>query len=76
MRCKALSRKNRPCPLQAKHNKGLCHIHDPEGKFRINQKNMGYKNHTVMQECKHSWHNRKIGIQCTKCSLIRQDRVS
>jgi hypothetical protein len=72
MKCRALTRKQRPCPLQVKRKNGLCHVHDPNGKFRMQQKSKGYLNHTTFQGCKHTWYMREVGIQCTKCLAIWQ----
>lgn len=54
----------KPWPVQT------CHIHDPNGKFRQQQKRKGYKAHTYKLECSHTWYMREPGIMCTKCGLI------
>ena len=48
----------------------VCHIHDPNGKFRQQQKNKGYKMHTYKLDCQHTWYMRETGITCTKCGEI------
>jgi hypothetical protein len=72
MRCKALTKKKTPCRIDVEdfRKNGLCHVHDPDGKFKIQQRNKGYKDHTVIGACEHKFYMRDAGITCTKCGLI------
>ena len=45
----------------------MCHVHDPNGKFKIQQRNKGYNDYTVIGVCDHKWYMRDPGIQCSKC---------
>lgn len=77
MRCKALTKKKTPCSIDVEdfRKNGLCHVHDPNGKFKIQQRNKGYKDHTVFAPCKHTFYMRDAGITCTKCGLIWTESV-
>jgi hypothetical protein len=72
MNCSATTKKNKPCPipLESWRKNGLCHVHDPERKFRQQQGKKGYKNHTKILGCSHKWYMREPGIQCTKCLIV------
>jgi hypothetical protein len=54
----------------------LCHVHDPNGKFKIQQRNKGYQDHTEIGVCDHKWYMREAGIQCTKCFEVWSNDVS
>jgi hypothetical protein len=71
-RCKALTRKKKPCPIDVEswRESGLCHVHDPEGNFRKKKAKKGHKNHTIISECEHTWYMRQEGITCTKCLIV------
>jgi hypothetical protein len=53
----------------------VCHIHDPNGKFRqqLKRKGMG-KGYVVA--CEHKWYMREKGIQCERCLSIWQKEDS
>jgi hypothetical protein len=75
MRCKALTKKKTPCSIDVEdfRKNGLCHVHDPNGKFKIQQRNKGWQDHTVIGVCDHKWYMREKGIQCDKCLVIWQN---
>ncbi len=75
-KCKAITKKNKPCPIPAEEwrTSGMCHVHDPNGKFKIQQRNKGYKDNTIIGECEHKWYMRDPGIQCIKCLVIWQNQ--
>ncbi len=52
----------------------VCHIHDPNGKFRqqLKRKGMG-KGYVV--KCDHKWYMRDEGIQCDHCSVMWQKEM-
>lgn len=70
--CKAVTKNKKPCQIDVEpwRTGGLCHVHDPNGKFRKQQKKKGYRAHTYKMECKHTWYMREPGILCTKCGQI------
>jgi hypothetical protein len=54
----------------------LCHVHDPDGKFKIQQRNKGWQDHTQISGCDHKWYMREAGIQCTKCFEVWTNDIS
>jgi hypothetical protein len=72
MRCKAITKSKSPCRIDVEdfRKNGLCHVHDPDGKFKIQQRNKGYKDHTVIGVCEHKWYMRDAGITCIKCGVV------
>lgn len=72
MICRAITKSNKPCSIEVEsfRKNGLCHVHDPNGKFKIQQRNKGYRDHTVIGSCEHKWYMREPGIQCSKCFAI------
>jgi hypothetical protein len=83
--CNATTKKKKPCPIYVEDWRigGLCHVHDPNGKFRQQIKSgeararrrLGPK---IKQEspCQHKWYMRDPGIQCKKCLVIWHEGVS
>jgi hypothetical protein len=71
-RCKAVTKKNKLCPIPVEswRESGLCHVHDPEGNFRRKKAKKGHKNNTKIAECQHTWYMRENGITCTKCLIV------
>jgi hypothetical protein len=72
-KCKAITKKKKPCPFDVEpwRTNGLCHLHDPNGKFRQQVKKGEHrlpKNKSKGHE--HTWYMREPGIQCTKCLII------
>jgi recombinational DNA repair protein RecR len=77
--CKALTKKAKPCHIIVEpwRDESLCHVHDPNGTFRLQQSRKGYKNYTVMKSCQHKWYMKPQGIQCKECLVIwESDDVS
>jgi hypothetical protein len=70
--CKAITKQNKPCTISLEpwRTTGLCHVHDPNGKFRKQQSKKKYKDHTKISGCKHTWYMRDPGITCTICGEI------
>ena len=76
--CKAITKKKKPCPIPAEEWRisGMCHVHDPNGKFRTQVINgttrriRKQKSPKIKKECQHTWYMREKGIQCTKCLII------
>lgn len=70
--CTAITKQGRRCHSKVEEWRvgSLCHVHDPNGKFRQQQKKKGYKTHIYELKCKHTWYMREEGIKCTKCNLI------
>ena len=70
--CIATTKKKKACSIIVEdfRKNGLCHVHDPNGKFKIQQRNKGWKDHTVIGTCDHKWYMRDPGIQCVKCFVI------
>ena len=71
-KCSAITKKKKPCPfiVEAWRTSGLCHLHDPAGKFRQQTNKKGYKTHTYELDCDHKWYMREKGIECKKCLII------
>jgi len=71
-RCKALTQKNKPCPIAVEswRENGFCHVHDPEGNFRKKKAKKGHKDNTRIAKCDHKWYMQEPGIQCNKCLMI------
>lgn len=76
--CNAITKKKKPCPIYVEEWRtvDLCHVHDPNGKFRTQvrtgttrklRKNNSPK---PKKECQHTWYMREPGIQCTKCLVV------
>jgi len=76
--CKAITKKKKPCPIPAEEwrTSGMCHVHDPDGKFRTQVRNgttrkiRKEKSPKIKKECQHTWYMREPGIQCTKCLVV------
>jgi len=76
--CKAITKKKKPCPIPAEEWRisGMCHVHDPDGKFRTQVRNgttrriRKEKSPKIKKECQHTWYMREPGIQCTKCLIV------
>lgn len=76
--CKAITKKKKPCPIPAEEWRisGMCHVHDPDGKFRTQVRNgttkkiRKEKSPKIKKECQHTWYMREPGIQCTKCLVV------
>jgi hypothetical protein len=71
-KCKAITKSKTHCKIDVEdfRKNGLCHVHDPDGKFKIQQRNKGYNDYTVIGACEHKWYMREPGIQCIKCLII------
>lgn len=71
-KCQAITKKGKPCPWKVEHWRvnDLCHIHDPDGTFRQQLKNKGYKTNTYKLKHEHAWYMREKGIVCIKCNLV------
>ena len=59
--CKAITKKKKPCPIGVDpwRTNGFCHVHDPNGKFRQQQKKKGYKNGPGQGNAKEEGQRRK-----------------
>lgn len=73
--CKAITKKKKPCPFVAEEwrGNGLCHLHDPNGKFRQQVRSgeaRAMRKAANKGPCQHTWYMREAGITCTKCGLI------
>lgn len=75
-KCKAITKKKKPCPFVVEEwrTSGMCHLHDPNGKFRQQVKNGEHRKNSYkglgLKGCNHTWYMREAGITCTKCGLI------
>lgn len=77
-KCKAITKKQKPCPIIVEEwrKADLCHVHDPDGKFRtqvrdgttrrLRKENSPKPN----KKCQHTWYMREPGIICTKCLIV------
>lgn len=70
--CTAITKKGKNCPIKVEEWRELdfCHVHDPNGKFRKQMSNKGYKTNVYVKTCKHTWYMREPGIICTKCLIV------
>ena len=72
--CKATTKKKKPCPIPAEEwRNGLCHVHDPDGKFRQQVRSgesRAMRKAANKGPCQHAWYMREPGILCTKCGQI------
>jgi hypothetical protein len=71
-KCTAATKQRRACaiPVEDWRTADLCHVHDPNGKFRLQMSRKGRQHHVYTKECKHTWYMREVGIICTRCSLV------
>jgi ribosomal protein RSM22 (predicted rRNA methylase) len=72
--CSAITKKKKPCPIYVEKGRTgtLCHVHDPNGKFKQQVKNRTHRRNVKKKGngCMHTWYMREEGIQCTKCLII------
>jgi hypothetical protein len=73
-KCTALTKKKKPCPnkVEAWRNADLCHVHDPNGKFRqqIQVKKRIYKETNNKQLAKEAIANNNYENYCVVCNAI------
>jgi hypothetical protein len=74
--CTAITKKGKPCPFKVEdwRDRGLCHLHDPKGKFKQQVKSGEFRKNSYkslgITGCNHTWYMREPGIMCTKCLII------
>jgi hypothetical protein len=75
-KCTAITKKKKPCPIFVEEWRvgGMCHVHDPNGKFRKQIKSGENRASRIMgpktKGCQHAWYMRDPGITCTKCGIV------
>lgn len=73
--CNATTKKGRRCglPVENFRTAPLCHLHDPDGKFKQQVRAKGARKQKKSDTCEHTWYMREKGITCTKCKLIWEE---